>query len=224
MDGTLYMNNQAMPLSGWFGSLDGNSTINKEDFDAIIGHSVAVTDAAGSVFAAELIDAYPDAKVVLNCRKDLDAWHESVTKTLVSVNENWVIWAFSCLGREPFWSWHVYERFMWPGLFRALDGNIVTGVARNGKWVSKEHGNMIRGLVSKERLLEWTVEDGWEPLCEFLGKSVPDEPFPHSNKAIGWEDHESRIAKRYMMSALPGLALVSAVVIGAGAIVYKVAR
>ena len=87
-----------------------------------------------------------------------------------------------------------------------------------------EHGNMIRGLVSKERLLEWTVEDGWEPLCEFLGKSVPDEPFPHSNKAIGWEDHESRIAKRYMMSALPGLALVSAVVIGAGAIVYKVAR
>lgn len=24
---------------------------------------------------------------------------------------------------------------MWPGLFRALDGNIETGMARNGKWV-----------------------------------------------------------------------------------------
>jgi hypothetical protein len=88
---------------------------------------------------------------------------------------------------------------MWPGLFRALDGNIETGMARNGKWVyrgklmitskqvpfqsilracvnycicSVEHSNMIRGLVGRERLLEWTVEDGWEPLCEFLGKPI----------------------------------------------------
>ncbi|KAF4964573.1 hypothetical protein FSARC_7532 [Fusarium sarcochroum] len=207
----------------WFGSLDGNTTITKDDFDAVIGHSVAVTDAAGSVFAAELIAAYPDAKVVLNQRKDLDAWHDSATKTLVSVHNNWTIYVLSCLGREPFWAWHVYERFIWPGLFRALDGSIVTGVARNGKWVYKEHCNMIRGLVPKERLLEWTVEDGWEPLCEFLGKSVPDEPFPHSNKATGWEDHEARVAKRYMVSALPGLALLSAVIIGTGAVVYKVA-
>ncbi|KAF5536522.1 ARCA-like protein [Fusarium napiforme] len=57
----------------WFGSLDGNTTITQEEFDEILGHSVAVTDAAASVFAAELIAAYPDAKVVLNYRKDLDA-------------------------------------------------------------------------------------------------------------------------------------------------------
>jgi sulfotransferase family protein len=25
------------------------------------------------------------------------------------------------------------------------------------------------------------VTDGWEPLCEFLGISPPDEPFPHEN-------------------------------------------
>lgn len=32
---------------------------------------------------------------------------------------------------------------------------------------------MIRGLVPKERLLEWSVEDGGEPLCRFLGKEPP---------------------------------------------------
>jgi hypothetical protein len=65
----------------WFGPLDGNTTFTQEDFDAVMGHSTAVTDAAGSVFAAELIEAYPNAKVVLNYRKDLDAWHRSASET-----------------------------------------------------------------------------------------------------------------------------------------------
>ncbi|CVL07445.1 uncharacterized protein FPRN_13663 [Fusarium proliferatum] len=187
----------------------------------VCGLSVAVTDTAASVFAAELIAAYPDAKVVLNYRKDLDAWHESAVKTLVSVNENWALYILSCLGKVPFWGWHVYERFMWPGLFRALDGNIETGIARNGKWVYKEHCNMIRGLVPNEKLLEWNVEDGWEPLCKFLDKTVPDEPFPHVNKASGWENHEAEVTKRYLTSALSGVAVVSAVGIATSAIAYK---
>ena len=48
---------------------------------------------------------------------------------------------------------------------------------------------MIRGLVPPERLLEWSATDGWEPLCEFLGKDVPKTPFPHVNtKDKGFQD------------------------------------
>jgi hypothetical protein len=36
--------------------------------------------------------------------------------------------------------------------------------------------------VPKENLLEWEPRAGWEPLCEFLGKPVPKEPFPYANK------------------------------------------
>lgn len=61
-------------LRRWFGPLDGNNDFTAADFDPLIGHSVAVTDAVASVFAAELIAAYPEAKVVLNYRRDLDAW------------------------------------------------------------------------------------------------------------------------------------------------------
>lgn len=102
-----------------------------------MGHSTAVTDAAGSVFAAELIEAYPDAKIVLNYRKDLDAWHSSASKTIVSVKHNWVLWILSFLSRHVFWSWHVYLDFMWSGIFRGLDNDIETGLKRNGKWVYK---------------------------------------------------------------------------------------
>lgn len=34
------------------------------------------------------------------------------------------------------------------------------------------------------RLLEFDVRQGWEPLCGFLGKPVPDVPFPAENSGI----------------------------------------
>ena len=27
----------------------------------------------------------------------------------------------------------------------------------------------------------WRVQEGWEPLCEFLELPVPDAPLPHAN-------------------------------------------
>jgi hypothetical protein len=45
---------------------------------------------------------------------------------------------------------------------------------------------MIRGLVPEKRLLEWSIEDRWEPHCKFLGKDVPDEQFPNTNNAAGF--------------------------------------
>lgn len=27
----------------------------------------------------------------------------------------------------------------------------------------------IQGVVAEDRLLEWSVEDGWEPLCKVSG-------------------------------------------------------
>ena len=35
----------------------------------------------------------------------------------------------------------------------------------------------------KEKLLVYHVSEGWEPLCKFLGKEIPDKPFPHKNIA-----------------------------------------
>ena len=35
----------------------------------------------------------------------------------------------------------------------------------------------------KDRLLVFDLDDGWEPLCKFLGHPSPDVPFPHKNKS-----------------------------------------
>ena len=97
---------------------DGDCEITAEDFDALLGHAVAVADAPASVFASEMIRAYPEAKVILNTNPDLDRWHQSAVTNIAGVNRNWLFWIMSWTSKDLFWVWHTAERMMWPGLFR----------------------------------------------------------------------------------------------------------
>lgn len=44
------------------------------------------------------------------------------------------------------------------------------------------------GLVAQEPTLTRLVGEGWEPLCDFLGVDVPDEPFPHTNDSAAFRE------------------------------------
>lgn len=48
-------------------------------------------------------------------------------------------------------------------------------------------GVSVRREVPDRRLLEYEVGQGWEPLCDFLGVDVPDEPFPRVNDSQNFE-------------------------------------
>lgn len=54
--------------------------------------------------------------------------------------------------------------------------------AKHGKEAFEEHYRHVREIVPKERLLEYRVQEGWEPLCRFLGTEVPEEEFPRGNE------------------------------------------
>jgi hypothetical protein len=51
-----------------------------------------------------------------------------------------------------------------------------------------EHEAVVRGYFADrpDDLLVFDLigGDGWEPLCEFLGKSVPEAPFPGENRSV----------------------------------------
>jgi hypothetical protein len=205
-------------------SLRGDTSFTRDDFDEVLGDAVAVCDAPASCFARELIELYPDAKVILNTSADMNRWHASVMKNIAGINRSWLFWVMSWTSADLFWVWNVAERILWPGLFRCIDapglpGNLERGIERCGKWIHAEHAAMVKGLVEKERLLEWTVLDGWEPLCVFLGKDIPDEPFPHVNDAAGFKGREKQamglwftqgfanIGKAVLVVALVGVAV-----------------
>lgn len=56
------------------------------------------------------------------------------------------------------------------------------GFAVKGKDVYRSHYQAVRSLVPKERLLEYNIKDGWEPLCKFLEQEVPRCSFPNGNE------------------------------------------
>src|ERR1700761_1742624 len=55
--------------------------LDAAEFDKCIGNCMATTDMPGATFACELIRAYPEAKVIINKREDIDAWYKSVIKS-----------------------------------------------------------------------------------------------------------------------------------------------
>jgi hypothetical protein len=43
------------------------------------------------------------------------------------------------------------------------------------------HNERVKQVIPKDKLLVFNVKQGWKPLCEFLGRQVPEEPFPRAN-------------------------------------------
>ena len=131
-----------------------------------------------------MIAAYPNAKVILNTR-DVDAWYTSVLATFGVVHAGWVRRFRSWFGPELFWRIRVVDRLFYRYFFDDFRAT--------GKWVYVQHGAMVRGLVETDRLLEWSVTDGWSPLCKFLNKEVPLEEFPSGNAPQAFMKTSARV-------------------------------
>lgn len=113
-------------------------------------------------------------QVVLGLRKSPEAWLRSYKETIGTVRYNY-IWYWSAFPLPPtrwlwefglFWEKHNQERYYTP--VPSVDTYL-------------RHNDYIRKVVPKDRLIEFEPSQGWEPLCEFLGQSVPDSPYPHLN-------------------------------------------
>ncbi|KAJ7161892.1 P-loop containing nucleoside triphosphate hydrolase protein [Mycena crocata] len=153
----------------------------REEWDELLGHCQAVTDLPAIMFSEELIAAYPDAKVILTNR-DPEKWWKSYSEALQP------IWRSR---KVAFAAWLDPEHLGKVFAFSRLTVSTFLGSATNAdkedaKRRMVAHYEKVRKLVPKERLLEYEVGGGWNPLCAFLGNEVPDTEFPRVNdtKAI----------------------------------------
>ena len=78
-------------------------------------------------------------------------------------------------------------------IFETMDRLLIDGVmAGPGKESAiaayRANNARVREVLPRDRVLVFNPADGWEPLCRFLGVSVPATPFPRSNaRAEFWE-------------------------------------
>lgn len=151
----------------------------RAEFDQLLGSSAAITDTPGCVFWEELIEAYPEAKVVLVSR-DEDKWLVSIGGLIDGVLNPFGQYVLRFT--DPFWFGRILTcgRLWIGGYF----GSVSPAAAKqNAREVYHRHYEVVRGAVPKDRLLEYKLGSGWEPLCKFLEREVPDVPFPHRNEA-----------------------------------------
>ncbi len=146
------------------------------------GYGVAV-DWPACAFYAELMEAFPEAAVILTVR-DPERWYESTRKTIYGMHR-------ISSGPAPLRSAFAIAGLFAPGvtgIARLADG-IVWRDTFDGRFEDRRHAietfhrhnEEARRKVPPERLLVYDVREGWAPLCDFLGVEVPDEPFPHLN-------------------------------------------
>lgn len=179
------------------------------------GYEQPVCDTPCIAFAPELIAAYPDAKVVL-VERDVDKWYASAEHSIIAAIKDKVASRLSFLDRFMR-NWFivccdVVEHHM-RGALQLSDPKQQEALV---KIVYREHNEMVKRLVPKERLLVMRLDEGWDPLCRFLGKEVPKgEPFPRVNEgatfAKQWKGLHTLLYIRAAQAAAMALGAVGAV-------------
>ncbi|EGU77498.1 hypothetical protein FOPG_08580 [Fusarium oxysporum f. sp. conglutinans race 2 54008] len=152
-----------------------------EDWDQLFGPCEAITDIAGP-FSESLIRNYPDAKVIL-CERPFDRWEPSVTQLLKSnfgPVQNFIRdWVEPLTRGKGQTSYVENLQKMLLGWTRSQN---VDEAISNLRVIYDRHNDTVKELVPPENLLLYKLGSGWEPLCEFLGRDVPDVPFPRVNE------------------------------------------
>jgi hypothetical protein len=146
----------------------------RPDWEAVFDGYTSAVGGPSAVYYRELIEAFPEAKIVLTTR-DAERWYQSTYNTLYQL-------ALMSMRQPPridsmqarIYRW--INILIWNGLF-------------GGRFFEKEHAiEVFNGHnqeviqhVGPDNVLVYDVKQGWEPLCAFLGADVPPDDFPHAN-------------------------------------------
>lgn len=140
----------------------------------------STVDWPGTYFWRRLVDRHPRAKVLLTVR-DPEKWYDSAYRTIFQ----------AATAPRPAGDMapavEMAHAVVWDGTFdgRFADRDFAIGVF-------ERHNEEVRRTVPADRLLEFEVSQGWEPLCDFLGRPVPDGPFPRLNDAQAFHEMPAR--------------------------------
>lgn len=171
----------------------------RADWDQLLGHCSAVSsDPPAVAFAEDLIAAYPDAKVVL-VEREVESWYKSFDANVIEPMWNKLINLIAAC--DPFLLGPVAAcHHRWARWWLGATGKKEMQAKARDKY--REHYALVRKVTPPGMLLEYRMGDGWEPLCEFLGKPVPDVPFPRRNDEAVHKEQMAVIVRKGLRNVL----------------------
>lgn len=175
-----------------------------------------------AAFAEELIAAYPEAKVVI-LNRDVDKWYTSMATTVLKATSPSPL--AMVLSMIDYREW---------GQVGMMVGQLMNGMfgpggttESNMKRFFVEYHDNLRRIVPAERRLDFSVQDGYKPLCDFLGVPVPtvvvdgkevEDSFPRVNKGTAFLERltvQNRLSNRRVMKKVcTSLSIIALVGVG----------
>lgn len=129
---------------------------------AMVADYDAFEDNPWPILYRELDERFPGSRFILT-RRPADAWIRSQVKDFATTE-------------TPMRRWIYGENAGCP------EGNENIYVARYERH-NREVLEHFRDRPDDLLVIDLPNNDGWTRLCKFLGHEIPDEPFPHANKA-----------------------------------------
>lgn len=94
-------------------------------------------------------------------------------------------------------------------IFGLLSGRTREECEKNARMAYERYYEDVRKAVPESRRLEYKLNQGWGPLCEFLGVEVPNTEFPWVNSNTEhYEEVKARALRMWIRAAkaaLPGI-------------------
>ncbi len=141
------------------------------DWDRVFDGYRATVDWPACRFYRQLAAHYPDAKVILTVR-DPERWFESAWNTIFHVMTR----PRPTDDRSAEHRLSMARKII---IEQTFDGRIDD--RRHAISVFERHNDEVRRAIAPDRLLVYDLAQGWQPLCRFLDRPVPDEPMPSVN-------------------------------------------
>lgn len=177
---------------------------SKQDWDKIFKNYTATVDFPSSCVWQDLVKAYPEAKVILTLHpKGPEAWYKSTNDTIYSFSKRWEFKVMALFNPKVRKLAQMAKYLIWKDF---LNGTMESKQEAINRYI--EHIEEVKKQVPTDKLLIFSADQGWKPLCHFLGKEAPHSPFPKVNE-------KSEIQKRFKyMSTFARLIVAMIIVVG----------
>jgi hypothetical protein len=181
------------------------------DWEQVFTRYTASVDNPGAGVWRELMVAYPDAKVVLSLHPGgPEVWFDSVMKTIYFTESLWqfkVLKIFTPFGRK---FGDMTHKLVWQRFHQGTMPDREKAIA-----YYNQHTAEVKAAVPADKILVFSVDQGWNPLCDFLGVAVPDTAFPNVNDRAAFQAVIKGISRgAYVILGL-GAALAAGLAYGA---------
>ena len=177
----------------YFRNAEKGYDVNWED---VFSNYCSVVDYPAARYFRQITAAFPEARIIHTYR-DPEEWYDSAMQTIFWVNRMPVS-MYAKFGMYLPFRREIRRRLpvlIYNRKLMYLEfGRKLSNKAEVISYYEKHTERVIRE-IPEEKLLVFDSKDGWEPLCKFLGVSIPETQYPHFNKRPDFKNKVEVIGK-----------------------------